>query len=65
MTFPIVSLERIEREAKAAAARGDTLNDACPYPFDEPAGAAFRTIFNEHRAALVALGVASTCEACA
>ena len=65
MTFPIVSLERIEREAKAAAARGDTLNDACPYPFDDPAGAAFRTIFNEHRTALLALGTVRTTEAAA
>lgn len=55
MPFPIVSRERIEREAKAAAERGDTLNAACPYPFTDPAGEAFRDIFNQHRAALIAL----------
>ena len=55
MTFPIVSRERIEREAKAAAERGDTLNAACPYPFTDPAGEAFRDIFNHHRTALIAL----------
>lgn len=56
MPFPIVSLERIEREAKAAAARGVSLNEACPYPFTDPAGDAFRDAFNQHRAALDALG---------
>ena len=65
MPFPIASLERIEREAKAAAARGDTLNTACPYPFDDPAGAAFRRIFYEHRAALIALGTLPAPEATA
>lgn len=52
MDFPIVSLERVEQEAKAAAERGDTLNASCPYPFDDPAGAHFRDVFNKHRASL-------------
>jgi hypothetical protein len=63
MPFPIVSRERIEREAKAAVERGDTLNASCPYPFADPAGAAFRDIFNQHRAALIALGQAPTSKA--
>lgn len=52
MDFPIVSLERVEREAKAAAESGDTLNASCPYPFADPAGAHFRDAFNKHSAAL-------------
>jgi hypothetical protein len=63
MPFPIVLLERIEREAKAAAARGDSLNEACPYSFYDPAGETYREIFNQHRAALIALGQAPTAKA--
>lgn len=58
MPFPIVSRDRIEREAKAAAERGESLNHACPYPFSDPAGEAFREAFNQHRDALEALGQA-------
>lgn len=54
MPFPIVSRDRIEREAKAAAERGETLNASCPYPFTDPAGEAFREVFNQHRATLIA-----------
>lgn len=52
MDFPIVSLERVEREAKAGVELGDTLNASCPYPFADPAGAHFRDVFNKHSAAL-------------
>lgn len=52
MPFPITPLATIEREAKAAAEKGLTPNDACRYPFDDPAGEAFVRIYNEHRAAL-------------
>lgn len=52
MPFPITPLATIEREAKAAAEKGQTPNDACRYPFDDPAGEAFVRIYNEHCAAL-------------
>ncbi|SFQ41373.1 hypothetical protein SAMN05216567_115142 [Variovorax sp. OK605] len=52
MDFPIVSLACIEREAKEAAEKGHSLSFACPYPFDDPAGGAFKRVFNEHRVAL-------------
>lgn len=54
MPFPITPLATIEREAKAAAEKGQTPNDACRYPFDDPAGEAFVRIYNEHCAALQA-----------
>lgn len=52
MPFPITPLATIEREAKAAAEKGQTPNEACRYPFGDPAGEAFMRIYNEHRAAL-------------
>ena len=52
MDFPIVSLDKIEREAKEAAEAGHSLNFACRYPFDERSGQHFKRVFNEHRAAL-------------
>lgn len=54
MDFPIVSLDKIEREAKAAAEAGHSLNFACSYPFDERSGQHFKKVFNDHRAALLA-----------
>ena len=54
MDFPIVSLRRIEREAKEAAEKGLSLNFACPYPFDDPAGQAFRRVFNDQCATVSA-----------
>jgi hypothetical protein len=59
MSFPIVPLARIEREAKDAAERGLSLNDACPYSFYETAGVEFKRIFNSHLAARRALGLSS------
>ncbi|AGU51557.1 hypothetical protein VAPA_1c44840 [Variovorax paradoxus B4] len=52
MPFSVTPLATIEREAKAAAERGETPNEACRYPFDDPAGQAFVRIYNEHRDAL-------------
>ena len=52
MPFSVTPLSTIEREAKAAAERGETPNEACRYPFDDPAGQAFVRIYNEHRDAL-------------
>lgn len=57
MDFPIVSLDKIEREAKEAAEAGHSLNFACRYPFDEGSGQHFKRVFNEHRAALSACTV--------
>lgn len=54
MDFPIVSLDKIEREAKDAAEAGHSLNFACRYPFDERSGQHFKRIYTEHRAALQA-----------
>ena len=48
MPFSVIPLATIEREAKAAAERGETPNEACRYPFDDPAGQAFVRIYNEH-----------------
>ena len=49
MPFSVTPLATIEREAKAAAERGETPNEACRYPFDDPTGQAFVRIYNEHR----------------
>ncbi|CAA2108237.1 hypothetical protein [Variovorax paradoxus] len=53
MDFPIVSLDKIEREAKEAAEAGHSLNFACSYPFDERSGQHFKKVFNDRRAALL------------
>lgn len=45
MSEPIISLERIAREAIAAAKIYDNVNDACPYPFGTAAGHDFKTAF--------------------
>lgn len=52
MPFSVTPLATIEREAKAAAERGETPNEACRYPFNDPAGQAFVRIYNEHCDAL-------------
>jgi hypothetical protein len=52
MPFSVTPLATIEHEAKAAAERGETPNEACRYPFDDPAGQAFLRIYSEHRDAL-------------
>ena len=62
MDFPIVSLDKIEREAKEAAEAGHSLNFACRYSFDERSGQHFKRVFNEHRAALRASAVQSQSE---
>jgi hypothetical protein len=62
MSFPIVSLARIEREAIEAAEKGRSLNFACPYPFGDPAGEAFKRVFTDHRAALQARAQQATKE---
>lgn len=54
--FPI---ERIEREAKDAAARRVELADACPYPFHSPEGQLFARVFKDAVGAELAKGLPS------
>ena len=51
MTEPVISLERIEREARAAEATYQDINDACPYPFYSEAGRVFKKAFVAARVA--------------
>lgn len=53
MTEPIISLARIEQEAKAAAKTYDNVNDACPYPFSTKAGREFKAAFERARTAVL------------
>lgn len=41
----VISIERIEREARDAAHRGESLNDACPYPFGTDAAHHFQAVY--------------------
>ncbi len=50
MPDPIISRERLEREARAAARTYDNVNDACPYPFGTDAGRIFAAEFKRARA---------------
>ena len=43
----VIPLERIEREARAAARHYSNVNDACPYPFGSDAGHAFSHYFRQ------------------
>jgi len=45
MSEPIVSLEKIRREAQAAALIYRDVNDACPYPFGTAAATEFKSAF--------------------
>ena len=40
----IVSIEQIEREAREAARKGESLNHSCPYPFCSDAGQHFKKV---------------------
>lgn len=51
MSEPIVSIARIEQQAREAAAKYNNINDACPYPFYSPAGRAFKAEFMRARLA--------------
>ena len=55
MNEPVVPIDIIKRAAHAAAERGESLNDACPWPFDHEAGRRFKQFFIWHKAALQAL----------
>lgn len=54
MPEPIVSIERIEAEARKAATEYDDINDACPYSFYTEAGRTFRRVFMAERLKTVA-----------
>lgn len=47
---PAVPRETIEREAITAAQAGQTLCDACPYPFHTEAGQHFTAVWFVHSA---------------
>lgn len=52
MSEPIISRERVQAEARAAAQKYSDVNDACPYPFGSEAGRVFRETFLAMRASL-------------
>lgn len=54
MTEPIISIDRIESEARAAARTYDNINDACPFPFGTRAANVFKAEFNRARAVITA-----------
>lgn len=47
----------IRREAKSAVTAGESLDEACPWPYDSEEGCYFKAEFIMHRAALAALGL--------
>ncbi len=53
MPHPIISIDRIQREAKAAAVTYSDINDACPYPFGSDAAHAFSSAFKDARDAIL------------
>ena len=48
----IVAIETIEREAREAAAKFKTPNEACRYPFETAAGQRWKRVYAEEREAL-------------
>ena len=52
MPDPIISRERLEREARAAAKTYSDINDACPYPFGTDAAHIFAAEFKRARAVI-------------
>lgn len=43
--LPVPPRAEIEQQARAAAAAGLSLNEACPYPFDSDAGRHFAAVY--------------------
>lgn len=60
MATQIISRERAEREARAAAKTYDNVNDACPYPFHDDAGRIFAEEFKRARAIINAANYSNT-----
>lgn len=52
MPDPIISRERLERDARAAAKTYSDINDACPYPFGTDAARIFADEFKRARAVI-------------
>lgn len=52
MDLEVTSLQRIQLEARQAAARYSDVNDACPYPWGSSAAIAFKREFLAAREAL-------------
>lgn len=52
MNDPIISVDTIQAEARAAAAIYSDINAACPYPFGTAAANHFKQAFNQARQAL-------------
>lgn len=52
-----LTFDEVRRRAKCAAARGQTLEAACPWPFASAEGRLFKAEFIMHKAALAALGL--------
>lgn len=44
----VIAKETIEREAKAAAHAGKSLDDACPYPWGTDAATHFKAVYLLH-----------------
>lgn len=55
MAFDVVPIDTIKRVAHLAAERGESLNAACPWPFESEAGRRFKAFYFFHVAALEAL----------
>ena len=54
---PRTNPDTVHLQAKRAAARGETLEGACLWPFSSWEGKLFKEVFIMHKAALVALGM--------
>ena len=52
MDHSICSIDKIEREAHAAALKYATVDEACPYPFSTIAAGVFKQAFLANRASL-------------
>lgn len=51
-TGEVIAIDLVRKTAKAAAERGQSLEDACPWPFASTAGRLFKREFIFHKAAL-------------
>lgn len=60
MPDPIISREKLERDARAAAKTYDNINDACPYPFGTDAARTFADEFKRARAIINAANYSNT-----
>ena len=54
---PRTNPDTVHLFAKRAAAAGETLDAACPWPFGSWEGKLFKEVFIMHKAALAALGM--------